>query len=217
MRLGRLSIAAALMAVFALGAGPAAASKFLDSINGDLQDLGNSSADPSSADPAPAKVGLPAPGLAKFRRQTVKYATAESPGTIIVDTGNKFLYYVLGGGNAIRYGVGVGREGFGWRGVVHVGRKLMWPSWTPPDEMIAREKKRGKHLPDFVEGGPQSPLGARALYLYDGFVDNGFRIHGTTEPGSIGHNVSSGCIRLVNSDVIDLYNRASIGTKVVVK
>lgn len=216
MRLGCVSVAAALIGILAIAAGPARAGVFLDSIKSDLQELGSTGAD-AAATAQTTKVALPGPGLAKFRRQTVKYATSESPGTIVIDTEAKFLYYVLPGGKAIRYGVGVGKEGFGWRGVVHVGRKEMWPAWTPPKEMIARERQRGHILPDHVDGGPQSPLGARAMYLFDGFFDNGYRIHGTTQPASIGHNVSSGCIRLVNADVIDLYNRTPVGTKVIVK
>jgi lipoprotein-anchoring transpeptidase ErfK/SrfK len=208
--------AAALASIFVLllvSAVPAAqASSFLDEINNSLQDVGSGPAGPDVG----KDVSLPAPSTSKFRRQTVKYVTGEAPGTIVIDTNRKFLYYVVGGGKAIRYGIGVGREGFGWHGIVHVGRKEEWPAWKPPEEMIARERKRGKYLPEYVAGGAGNPLGARALYLFDGFFDNGYRIHGTTEPGSIGHNVSSGCIRLLNRDVIDLYNRTPIGTKVIV-
>jgi lipoprotein-anchoring transpeptidase ErfK/SrfK len=153
---------------------------------------------------------------AKFRRQVVKLVTEEKPGTIIVDTNNKFLYLVEKNNRATRYGIGVGREGFGWSGVVKVVRKAEWPGWTPPKEMIARERKKGHILPDYQEGGIDNPLGARALYLYKGKNDSGFRIHGTNQPWSIGLNMSSGCIRMMNKDVEHLYNRTPIGTKVIV-
>lgn len=152
----------------------------------------------------------------QYRRQTVQFRTNERPGTIIIDTRSKFLFFVLDENRAIRYGVGVGREGFGWRGVVHVARKAEWPGWTPPKEMIARERRRGRIIPAYMPGGINNPLGARALYLHDGPRDTLFRIHGTNEPWTIGSNVSSGCIRLVNADVIDLYNRVRIGAKVIV-
>jgi lipoprotein-anchoring transpeptidase ErfK/SrfK len=145
---------------------------------------------------------------ADLRRQVVNYATHEAPGTIIVDTPNTFLYYVLGNGKALRYGIGVGREGFTWSGVKNIERKAEWPDWTPPPQMIQRQP----YLPRFVAGGPTNPLGARALYL-SGSV---YRIHGTNDPTTIGGHVSSGCIRMVNEDVIDLYNRVHVGTKVVV-
>ena len=152
----------------------------------------------------------------KFHRQTVPLHTSEKPGTIIVDTRNKFLYHVLAGGKATRYGVGVGRDGFGWNGVVKVGRKAKWPSWTPPAEMVARERANGNNIPRFVPGGEANPLGARALYLYEGGRDTIFRIHGTNQPWTIGLNMSSGCIRMMNSDVEHLYSNAPTGTKVVV-
>ena len=152
----------------------------------------------------------------QFRRQTVSFRSNERSGTIIIDTRSKFLFYVLDRDRAIRYGVGVGREGFGWRGTVHVGRKSEWPGWTPPKEMIARERRRGRIIPAYMPGGVNNPLGARALYLFDGGRDTLFRIHGTNEPWTIGRNVSSGCIRLVNADVVDLFNRVRIGAKVIV-
>jgi lipoprotein-anchoring transpeptidase ErfK/SrfK len=152
----------------------------------------------------------------QFRRQTVTYRTAEAPGTIIVDTRQHFLYLVTGNDQAIRYGVGVGRQGFGWKGTVRVGDKNEWPDWRPPAAMIAREKARGHILPAFMPGGPNNPLGARALYLHNGNGDTGYRIHGTSEPWTIGLNVSSGCIRLNNDDVVDLYQRVPMGTKVIV-
>ncbi|WP_421726716.1 L,D-transpeptidase [Bauldia sp.] len=152
----------------------------------------------------------------RYRRQRVDYETKQKPGTIIIDTRKHYLYYVLGEGRAIRYGVGVGRDGFGWKGTVSVGRKAEWPAWVPPPEMIARERKRGRILPARMEGGPRNPLGARALYLYQGGRDTIYRIHGTSEPWTIGLNVSSGCIRLLNRDVIDLYNRTKVGARVIV-
>ena len=152
----------------------------------------------------------------QFHRQTVAYATAERPGTIVIDTRGHFLYFVLGQNQAIRYGVGVGRTGFGWKGTVHVGDKQEWPGWTPPPPMIARERARGNVLPAYMPGGVDNPLGARALYLYGGDGDTGYRIHGTSEPWTIGLDVSSGCIRLNNDDVVDLYQRAPLGAKVIV-
>jgi lipoprotein-anchoring transpeptidase ErfK/SrfK len=152
----------------------------------------------------------------KYYRATVSYDTAEKPGTVIIDTRQHFLYLVIGDGRAIRYGVGVGREGFGWKGTVRIGNKAEWPEWRPPAEMIARERKRGHKLPVIMEGGEDNPLGARALYLYGKGGDTGFRIHGTREPWTIGLNVSSGCIRLNNKDVMDLYDRVKVGAKVIV-
>jgi lipoprotein-anchoring transpeptidase ErfK/SrfK len=145
---------------------------------------------------------------ARLRRQIVSYATREAPGTLIIDTPNTYLYYVLGGGQAIRYGIGVGRDGFTWSGVQTVTKKAEWPDWTPPPEMIARQP----YLPRQMAGGPGNPLGARAMYL-GGTV---YRIHGTNAPGTIGTHVSSGCIRLTNEDVTDLYSRVNVGTKVIV-
>ena len=142
----------------------------------------------------------------------VRYPTAESPGTIIIDPASRYLYLVLEDGTAKRYGVGVGRQGFGWSGTVQVARKAEWPGWTPPAAM----RKRQPELPQYMEGGPNNPLGARALYLYKGGRDTLYRIHGSNEPWTIGHAVSSGCIRMRNEDVTDLYMRVGIGTKVVV-
>jgi lipoprotein-anchoring transpeptidase ErfK/SrfK len=152
----------------------------------------------------------------QFQRREVEYQTNEKPGTIIIDPDQHFLYFVEGNGEAIRYGVGVGREGFGWRGTVHIGRKAEWPGWTPPPQMVVRERARGVRLPTYMAGGPDNPLGARAMYLYNGSGDTGFRIHGTSEPWTIGLNVSSGCIRLNNDDVTDLFNHAQVGAKVIV-
>jgi len=143
-----------------------------------------------------------------FQRQVVSYPTDERAGTIVVDTGHKFLFLVLGNGQALRYGIGTAREGFEWSGVHKVTRKAEWPSWTPPAEMIARQPG----IPHFMPGGPNNPLGARALYIGSTL----YRIHGTNEPWTIGGDVSSGCIRMTNDDVIDLYGRAQIGAKVIV-
>ena len=152
----------------------------------------------------------------KYNRRNVTLLTNEKPGTIIIHTDDKFLYYVTGKNKAIRYGVGVGREGFGWNGRVKVKRKVDWPTWTPPKEMIARERAKGRELPPFMKGGIDNPLGARALYLFEGGRDTLYRIHGTNEPWSIGLNLSSGCIRMMNKDVEHLYQRAKIGTEVIV-
>ncbi|NKJ06768.1 MULTISPECIES: L,D-transpeptidase [Rhizobium] len=152
----------------------------------------------------------------QFQRRLVRLATNEQPGTIIIDTNNKYLYLVEGDNRARRYGIGVGRDGFGWSGVVKVGRKAEWPGWTPPPEMRVREAKKGHKLPAFQEGGEDNPLGARAMYLYRNGNDTAFRIHGTNQPWSIGLNMSSGCIRMMNKDVTDLYDRVPIGTKVIV-
>ena len=143
-----------------------------------------------------------------FARQEVDYSGAENPGTLVVDTPNKFLYYVEGNGRAMRYGIGVGRPGFEWSGVKSISRMAEWPSWTPPAEMLLRRPD----LPNFMDGGPANPLGARALYLGSSL----YRIHGTNEPWSIGTNVSSGCIRMMNDDVVDLYGRVHVGSKVIV-
>ncbi len=145
---------------------------------------------------------------ARFIRQVVAYPTGEAPGTIIIDTPNTYLYLVLGDGRALRYGIGVGRDGFTWSGVQQITKKAEWPDWTPPAEMLERQP----YLPRFMAGGPGNPLGARAMYL-GGTV---YRIHGTNAPETIGGHVSSGCIRMVNEDVIDLYGRVNVGTKVIV-
>ncbi|MBB5752145.1 L,D-transpeptidase [Prosthecomicrobium pneumaticum] len=152
-----------------------------------------------------------------FARRRVRFDGAETPGTIVIETGPKYLYFVEGNGRATRYGIGVGREGFGWRGTVQIGRKAEWPDWIPPEEMRVRELRRGRRLPVRMAGGPDNPLGARALYLYRGGRDTLYRIHGTNEPQTIGRNVSSGCIRMVNADVVHLYGRAEIGAKVIVR
>ena len=145
---------------------------------------------------------------ARLRRQVVHYPTREAPGTIIIDTPNTYLYLVLGNGQAMRYGIGIGRDGFTWSGVQSITRKAEWPAWTPPPQMIARQP----YLPRHMAGGPGNPLGARAMYLGDTI----YRIHGTNAPETIGTRVSSGCLRLTNEDVKDLYSRVSVGTKVIV-
>ncbi len=144
----------------------------------------------------------------RLKRQVVDYPSREPAGTVVVDTPNTYLYYVLGGGKAIRYGIGVGRQGFTWSGVNSVARKAEWPDWYPPKEMVARQP----YLPRMTTGGPGNPLGARAIYI----GNTEYRIHGTNAPNSIGKNVSSGCIRMLNEDVIDLYSRVQLGAKVVV-
>ncbi len=175
---------------------------------------------PDYADPyGPRATRQASPGdleLGIDRRQAtaavVSYPTSERPGTIVVDTRSRHLYLVGGGGRAIQYGIGVGREGFEWRGVARVGRKAEWPRWIPPKDML----RRRPDLPPEMDGGLDNPLGARALYLFKGNKDTLFRIHGTNEPHTIGQAVSSGCIRMMNADAIDLYERVSVGTRVVV-
>jgi lipoprotein-anchoring transpeptidase ErfK/SrfK len=156
-----------------------------------------------------------------YLRREVHYSTREQPGTIVIDPANHFLYLVTENGKAMRYGVGVGREGFEWKGAANVKFKREWPDWYPPAEMIAREPKLAARLEQLqsgqgMKGGPGNPVGARALYLWQGNQDTLFRIHGTIEPYSIGKSVSSGCIRLINQDIIDLYGRVPLNTKVVV-
>jgi lipoprotein-anchoring transpeptidase ErfK/SrfK len=148
----------------------------------------------------------------KWRRQFVNYKSVEPQGTVVVDTGNHFLYVVFENQTALRYGVGVGRDGFRWYGRARIDRKAIWPRWVPPPEMRVRQPE----LPEYMDGGPKNPLGPRALYLFRSGRDLGYRLHGTTEPWSIGSNVSSGCIRMFSEDVIDLYQRCPIGTRVLV-
>lgn len=150
-------------------------------------------------------------------KRIISYRTNEAHGTIIVDTASRRLFYVLDATKVIQYGVGVGRQGFTWSGIARVGNKEEWPAWHPPAEMIVRELRQyHRRLPDVMPGGPRNPLGARALYLYEGHRDTLYRIHGTNDPSTIGKAISSGCIRLVNEEIIDLYNRTPIGTKVIV-
>jgi lipoprotein-anchoring transpeptidase ErfK/SrfK len=148
----------------------------------------------------------------QYLPQTVAYDGKEKAGTIVIDTNNRFLYLVAGKGQARRYGVGVGKPGFEWAGAHKVTRKAEWPSWTPPTEMISREAAKGHYLPARMDGGPENPLGARAMYLGSTL----YRIHGTNAPWTIGYAVSSGCIRMRNEDVVDLYERVNVGTKVIV-
>jgi lipoprotein-anchoring transpeptidase ErfK/SrfK len=166
---------------------------------------------------APAPIPAPAPlveppkaadGPGAFVRQVVDYASRQTPGTVIIDTKNTFLYFVLNDAQALRYGIGVGREGFAWSGEQTVARKAEWPDWHPPAEMVVRQP----YLPRFMAGGPGNPLGARAMYL----GETEYRIHGTNKPDTIGKRVSSGCIRLTNEDVADLYERVKVGAKVIV-
>src|SRR3954471_20303010 len=167
--------------------------------------------------PAPAPIPAPAPlveppkaadGPGALVRQVVDYTSRQAPGTVIIDTKNTFLYFVLNDAQAMRYGIGVGREGFTWSGEQSVARKAEWPDWHPPAEMVTRQP----YLPRFMAGGPGNPLGARAMYL----GETEYRIHGTNKPDTIGKRVSSGCIRLTNEDVVDLYERVKVGAKVIV-
>jgi lipoprotein-anchoring transpeptidase ErfK/SrfK len=159
---------------------------------------------PDAAEVEPIAREIPA----NYQRQVVDYDGKQKPGTIVIDTASKYLYLVAEGGTAIRYGIGVGRQGFLWHGTQTISMKREWPDWRPPGEML----KRRPDLPRHMAGGPNNPLGARAMYLGSTL----FRIHGTNEPHTIGHNVSSGCIRLLNEDVVDLYGRVRVGTRVVV-
>lgn len=151
----------------------------------------------------------------RYLRQIVPYNGPYAPGTIVVDPGHRFLYLVRPGGEALRYGVGVGRDGFAWTGRAHIARKATWPTWTPPSDMIKRQPEVAKYA-NGMPGGTDNPLGARALYLYQGNKDTLYRLHGTNDPSSIGHAMSSGCIRLLDQDIIDLYNRVPVNTPVVV-
>ena len=149
--------------------------------------------------------------------QTVPFRSGEAPGTIIIETREHRLYLVQPAGKAILYAVAVGRDGHAWSGTAHIAKRAEWPAWHPPKEMIDRAAAEHKFIPYSLEGGTFNPLGARALYLYEGSRDTLYRIHGTNEPRSIGRSVSSGCIRMLNDDVIDLYGRVSLGTKVIVR
>ena len=150
--------------------------------------------------------------MSRTTRKEVNDPTGRPAGTVTINTRERKLYLSLGDGRALQYGIGVGRQGFAWKGEAEIGRKAFWPGWTPPPEMLARQRD----LPVHMDGGMENPLGARALYLFDGKKDTLFRIHGTNEPSSIGHAVSSGCIRMLDADVIDLYGRVGKGTPVVV-
>ena len=157
----------------------------------------------------------------EFLRKAVYYPTNEAPGTIVIDPQRHFLYLVQEGGRAIRYGVGVGRQGFGWSGIATIHDKQEWPDWYPPKEMIARQPELRRQMNELEDGlgmpgGLRNPLGSRAMYLWQGNKDTLYRIHGTVEPWTIGKSVSSGCIRMINQDVIDLYQRTAVGAKVAV-
>ena len=160
------------------------------------------------ANPPYARASIPE----SYQRHIVDYDRREAPGSVVVDTGHRYLYYVLPKGKAIRYGVTVGEEGQAWSGVARVGRKQEWPAWVP----TAGEKERLGHLPNMVAPGAHNPMGSRALYLYEGSRDTQYRIHGTNQPEYIGQAISSGCIRMTNEDVIDLFNRVNVGATVVV-
>lgn len=195
-----IALAAALVLA---GLAPAAAApRLFDRLPGMFVAPGQTAGAPAYH--APRRVHLDA----RFKRQIVPYDTAEAAGTLIVDTGDHFLYLVLGGGKALRYGIGTARTGFEWSGTHRITSKREWPDWTPPAQMLARRPD----IPHHMEGGLDNPLGARALYIGSTL----YRIHGTNEPWTIGGDVSSGCIRLINADIIDLYGRVKIGAKVIV-
>ncbi len=170
---------------------------------------------PASNEPYPVKPVKLSNIPQQYRRQIVRDPTGAAPGTIVVDPGQRYLYLVMDGGRARRYGIGVGRQGFGWSGEAVIGAKKKWPKWYPPVEMQERDE-RARTYASGMDGGPQNPLGARAMYLFQDGRDTLYRIHGTAEENSIGRAVSSGCIRMLNADVIDLYERVPVGTKVIV-
>jgi lipoprotein-anchoring transpeptidase ErfK/SrfK len=201
---GSLTALTALIAAAALLCGAAQAEPLFAFLNAPAQSQIGPQYAPTEQNDANEEVELDP----RLQRQVVDYASDEAPGTVIIDTPHTFLYFVLGNGKAIRYGIGVGRQGFTWSGVKQVARKAEWPDWYPPAEMIARQP----YLPRMVAGGPGNPLGARAMYL--GGTE--YRIHGANDPTTIAKQVSSGCIRLTNDDVTDLYERVQIGTKVIV-
>jgi lipoprotein-anchoring transpeptidase ErfK/SrfK len=197
-------------------AGPAFALVVLSALLagcGGSSNLGASSSSSGAAIANAMSTSYPSALPVQYRRQEVADPTGEAPGTIVIDTADKYLYFVQPDGRALRYGVGVGREGFGWSGEAKVGAKQEWPDWIPPPEMLERRPE----LPLRMAGGPENPLGARALYLYRDGKDTLFRIHGTNEPQTIGRAMSSGCIRMVNFDVEDLYERVPMGARVVVR
>ena len=198
-----VAYASALIAAAALSCGTVRAQQFAFITPAQPQQIA-----PQDAAPAPDASDENAQLAPRLQKQIVDYPSREAPGTIIIDTPHTFLYYVLGNGKAIRYGIGVGREGFTWSGVKAIARKTEWPDWYPPPQMIARQP----YLPRMIAGGPGNPLGARAMYI--GGTE--YRIHGTNDPASIGRFMSSGCIRMTNDNAIDLYNRAQIGAKVIV-
>jgi lipoprotein-anchoring transpeptidase ErfK/SrfK len=202
-----MMLSAAAMAAACLAAAPAAAENVKFSpqafkVFGGMDDGASSGASFNDSDVPES-----------LRSRTISFKSLLPAGSILVKTGQRKLYYILPNGQAIQYNVGVGREGFTWSGSNSVSRKAEWPDWRPPREMIRREAKKGRDLPDFMPGGPNNPLGARAIYI----GDTEFRIHGTTQPWSIGQAVSSGCIRMMNEEVIDLYDRVQVGAQVVVE
>lgn len=178
--------------------------------------------DPALLPPAESPIDYPVEEIParrikkKFRRQMVEFDGLEEPGSLVVDPDERFLYHVLAYGSAVRYGVGVGRAGFAWAGNAQVQMKRRWPRWVPPREMVDRDP-RARQWVNGQPGGPENPLGARALYLYAGGRDTGYRIHGTNDPSSIGKAMSSGCIRMLNQDVAELYDNVQIGTPVTVR
>ena len=188
----------------------------------DLDDAEEQYYDPALLPPPESEFDYPVepvdPSLidSVYRRQVVEFDGIEDPGTVVVDPKAHFLYYVLSDGQATRYGVGVGRAGFSWSGNAEIRMKRRWPRWVPPKEMVDRDERAQKWA-NGQPGGPDNPLGARALYLYSGGIDTLYRIHGTNEPNSIGKSVSSGCVRMLNEDVADLFDQVEIGTKVVVR
>jgi len=201
-----MTVRAGLFARVALGAGLAVlAGAFANAQNAVPGQDEMNIADQPGYQPTPDEEQL----TGAFEKQEVFFRTNDAPGTIVIDTQGRFLYLVQGNNRALRYGIGVGREGFQWSGLQKISRKQEWPDWRPPPEMIERQP----YLPRFMAGGPGNPLGARAMYL-GGTV---YRIHGTNQPQTIGHAVSSGCFRLVNADVIDLYSQVPVGTKVIIK
>ena len=206
MRLNSLLVAAGLVLATALaGCSTDGTTTMFTSDYGSRKDMGYQ---------IPAVPVMKVPS--QYRRQVVKYQTTEKPGTIIVETCTKHLDYIMPNGKAVRYGIGVGKEGFEWKGTTRIAMKKEWPVWTPPPAMIKRRPDLAKWSGG-MPGGPQNALGARAMYLYNKGGDSGYRLHGTPEWFSIGKAMSSGCIRLINQDVIDLYNRAEVGAKVIVR
>ena len=207
MRMSKAALAALLAAILL----PLAAFGLRGSAEADPTDQAVPGNDEAAVGDQPGDV--PSPDQEQldpqFQRQLVYYRTSAAPGTIVIQTAERFLYLVQGNNRALRYGIGVGRDGFQWQGQVKISRKLEWPDWRPPPEMIERQP----YLPRFMAGGPGNPLGARAMYL----GATVYRIHGTNQPETIGSAVSSGCFRLVNPDVIDLYDRVPVGTKVIVR
>jgi len=206
MRRLSTALAAALLACAAVA--PASAETNQPNLLGDFFGAFLGAPQPRPAVATQAPVDDPAPAATRIPREMVDYAGPYAPGTVIVNTTERRLYYVLGGNKAIRYGIGVGRQGFEWNGSQTISRKQEWPDWHPPAEMIQRRPD----LPRYMAGGPENPLGARAMYLGSSL----YRIHGSNEPDTIGQAVSSGCIRMLNEDVVDLYERVKVGTMVVV-